>query len=371
MQSSSQRRERTIRLRVFVVLALAALPGAIFGQPPSGPEPEQVASAALPDAPVMAPQQTTSPSTAGRSTMSGTVLDSNGAVVAGAAVTLENLISGEKRVASSDNSGYFSFSAVAPGQYKLTVSAIGFASWAETGIPMQQGSDLDLPEIILKVASATTDVLVIFSQHDLASEQVRIEEKQRVLGVFPNFYTSYVWKAAPLTTGQKFQLAWRSSIDWESFVASAGIAGVQQAQDDFEGYGQGAEGFAKRFGASYADGFIGTMIGGAALPALLHQDPRYFYKGVGTVRQRALYAIATTVICKGDNGRWQPNYANLGGNLAAGAISNLYYPKGERSGISTTIDNALIGTAAGAAGALIQEFLLKKITPGTAAHNKP
>jgi hypothetical protein len=306
-----------------------------------------------------------------RGAISGTVLDVNGAVIAGAAVTLENLVSGEKRTAVSDNTGYFQFGAVMPGQFKLTITAAGFASWTETAIPMQMGADLDLPEINLKIASATTDVLVVFSQHDLATEQVRIEEKQRVLGVFPNFYASYVWNAVPLTPGQKFQLAWRSSIDPESFAASAGIAAVQQADDSFEGYGQGVEGYAKRFGASYADGFIGTMIGGAILPTLLHQDPRYFYKGVGTIRQRALYAIATAVIAKGDNGHWQPNYSNVLGNLAAGGISNLYYPKGNRTGVSTTFENAAIGTGASAVGALIQEFLLRKITPGTAAHDKP
>jgi len=334
-------------------------------------------SSALPDAPAV-PAQAASPAQpspaprrAVSGTMSGTVLDSNGGVVAGATLTLASAASVQERTAVSDATGYFSFPSVDPGRYDLSIRAAGFAPWTETGIPMQLGVDLDLPEIMLKVASATADVVVTFSPHELAAEQVRIEEKQRVLGVFPNFYTSYVWKAEPLTTKQKFQLAWRSSIDWEAFAASAAIAGVQQADDSFEGYGQGVEGYAKRFGASYTDGFVGTMIGGAILPALLRQDPRYFYKGVGTVRQRALYAIATTVICRGDNGRWQPNYSNLGGNLAAGALSNLYYPKGERSGVDTTVENALIGTAAGAAGALIQEFLLKKITPGAAAHDKP
>ncbi len=333
-------------------------------------------SSALPDAPAV-PAQAASPAQpspaprrAVSGTMSGTVLDSNGGVVAGATLTLASAASVQERTAVSDATGYFSFPSVDPGTYDLSIRAAGFAPWTETGIPMQLGVDLDLPEIMLKVASATADVVVTFSPHELAAEQVRIEEKQRVLGVFPNFYTSYVWKAEPLTTKQKFQLAWRSSIDWEAFAASAAIAGVQQADDSFEGYGQGVEGYAKRFGASYTDGFAGTMIGGAVLPTLFRQDPRYFYKGVGTIRQRALYAIATTVICRGDNGRWQPNYSNLGGNLAAGALSNLYYPKGERSGISTTIENALIGTAAGAAGALIQEFLLKKITPG-AAHDRP
>jgi hypothetical protein len=331
-----------------------------------------VSAASLPDAPqAAAPASDLFRGPKSGSNISGTIVDSNGAAIVRASVTLENLDSREKNATFSNDAGYFSLAALGTGTYRLSITAVGFASWTETAIPIQQGADLDLPIIILKVATATTDVLVVFSSQELATEQVRIEEKQRVLGVFPNFYTSYVWNAEPLTKRQKFQLAWRSSIDWEAFAASAGIAGVQQAQDDFEGYGQGAEGFAKRFAASYADGFIGSMIGGAILPSLFHQDPRYFYKGTGTVRQRALYAIATTVICKGDNGHWQPNYSNILGDLAAGGISNLYYPKDERNGVETTFENALLGTAAGAAGALIQEFLLKKITPGARAHDKP
>ncbi len=124
-----------------------------------------------------------------------------------------------------------------------------------------------------------------------------------------------------------------------------------------------AEGYAKRFGAAYADGFIGTMIGGAILPSVLHQDPRYFYKGTGSIRSRTLYAISTVVICKGDNGRWEPNYSNVLGNLASGGISNLYYPASNR-GVQLTVDNWLIGTASGAIGALFQEFVVKKLSRG-------
>ena len=304
-------------------------------------------------------------------TMSGTVTDAYGDVVGGADVTLEDLASGNKRATVSDSNGYFSFAKVSAGKFKVTVTAAGFASWAETDIPMQLGADLDLPRIVIKVASSTSDVLVVFSEHELAAEQVHIEEKQRVLGVFPNFYASYVWHAAPLSPGQKFQLAWRSSIDPMSFVGSGISAGIEQAQNDYPGFGQGARGYGKRYAAAYTDGFVGSFIGGAILPTILHQDPRYFYKGTGSIRSRALYAIATTVICRGDNGRWQPNYSNVLGDLAAGAISNLYYPAADRNGVRVTIDNALIGTAAGAAGALVQEFLLHHITPSVKASQKP
>ena len=95
--------------------------------------------------------------------------------------------------------------------------------------------------------------------------------------------------------------------------------------------------------------------------SFLHQDPHYFYKGTGTVLSRTLYPIATTVIYKGDNGRWQPNYSNVFGTLALGVVSNLYYPAGSR-GLRLTINNSLINLAGAAVGDLAQEFFLKKMT---------
>jgi hypothetical protein len=184
-----------------------------------------------------------------------------------------------------------------------------------------------------------------------------------VLGVIPNFYVEYAPNAAPLNSRQKFSLAWRSSIDPFTFLASAAFAGVEQADNSFSGYGQGAQGYAKRFGANYADGFTSNMIGGAILPSLLKQDPRYFYKGTGTIRSRAFYAIAMTVVSKGDNGNWQPNYSGIIGGLAAGGISNLYYPASNRDGATLTFENALIGLAGGAVQNLLQEFVIRKLTP--------
>jgi hypothetical protein len=105
------------------------------------------------------------------------------------------------------------------------------------------------------------------------------------------------------------------------------------------------------------------MLGSALLPSVFKQDPRYFYKGAGTVRSRVLYAIANAVICKGDNGRWQANYSGILGNLAAGGISNLYYPAANRDGVGLTFENAGLGAAAGAVQNLFQEFVVKRLTP--------
>jgi hypothetical protein len=140
------------------------------------------------------------------------------------------------------------------------------------------------------------------------------------------------------------------------------VAGVNQASDRFSGYGQGAQGYAKRYGASYANFTSGLFIGGAVLPSLLKQDPRYFYKGTGTTRSRLLYAISRTVITKGDNQRWQPNYSSVLGDLAAGGLSNLYIPERDHHGAKLTFQNAGIAMGTSALINVLQEFVLRKIT---------
>jgi hypothetical protein len=174
----------------------------------------------------------------------------------------------------------------------------------------------------------------------------------------------------PLAPKQKFELAWKTIVDPVTFGVTGVIAGIQQAQNDFSGYGQGAEGYGKRYGASYADAVTGTIIGSAILPSLLKQDPRYFYKGTGSKRSRILYAIANSVICKGDNGHWQANYSGILGSLASGGISNLYYPAKNRDGAELTFENTLIGIGETAAVNLLQEFVVRRLTPN-ASHHEP
>src|SRR6266446_5478637 len=197
---------------------------------------------------------------------------------------------------------------VAPGPFGITITSTGFATQASAGI-LRPGENYTVPQIAMALATAVTEVRVIVSRAEIAEDQIKAEEKQRVLGVVPNFYVSYDHHAVPLNSKQKFELAWKTTVDPVSFGVTGAIAGIQQAQNDFSGYGQGAQGYGKRFGASYANFVASTYIGGAILPSLLKQDPRYFYKGSGSKRSRMLYAIANSVICKGDNGHWQPNYS--------------------------------------------------------------
>ncbi len=294
--------------------------------------------------------------------ISGTVIDQTGAVVAGARVTLAREDRSASQEALSGADGQFFFANIAPGSFHLTIASAGFETQTASGI-LHAGENYGAPVAVLAVAANVTSVDVGVSQVEVAEEQLKVEEKQYVLGIIPNFYISYVPNAAPLDAKQKFKLAFRSVVDPFTFVIVGGTAGVEQAQNHFRGYGQGAEGYGKRFGANYADTVVGTFIGAAMLPSLLKQDPRYFYKGTGSKPSRMLYAIANAVICKGDNGRWQANYSGILGSLAAGGISNLYYPAQDQNGLGLTFENAAIGLGGNAVTNLFQEFVMKKFTP--------
>ncbi len=269
----------------------------------------------------------------------------------------------------SGDDGQFSFANIAPGPFQLTITSAGFETQVSSGI-LHSGEIYIVPQVVLAVAPAIAEVRVVPSPIEVAEDQIKAEEKQRVLGVIPNFYVSYVQNAVPLTSKQKLELAWKATVDPVNLGVNGVIAGIEQAQNDFSGYGQGAQGYAKRYGAAYADFVAGTYIGGAILPSLLKQDPRYFYKGTGSKRSRILYAIANSVICKGDNGRWQANYSGILGSLAAGGISNLYYPAKNREGAELTFENGLIGIGANAAVNLLQEFVIRKLTP-SASNREP
>jgi hypothetical protein len=348
-------------------LVLWAFPApALSQQPPAVPGAK---SGGLPDA------QGTRAAAGGRlpdplsGSISGTVVDQTGAGIAGARVKLSREDQSPDQEVLSGDAGQFSFASVPPGPFQLTITLEGFTTQSCSGI-LPSGEIYTVPQIALALATAATEVRVVPTQTEVAEDQIKVEEKQRVLGVVPNFYVTYDHNAVPLASKQKFELAWKTILDPVTFGVTGAIAGIQQAQNDFSGYGQGAQGYAKRFGASYADAVTGTFIGSALLPSLLKQDPRYFYKGSGSKRSRILYAIANSVICKGDNGHWQANYSGILGSLAAGGISNLYYPAKNRDGAELTFENTLIGIGETAAVNLLQEFLIRRLTPN-APHHEP
>jgi hypothetical protein len=360
-----------------IVLALASLSctSLCLGQTP-----QQTPAPTAQQTPEQTPKPQRAPDAAGAQlpnqqlpgTISGTVVDQSGAVVARARVGLTREVSSPNQSPSqealSGDDGQYSFANIVPGPFHLTVTAAGFATQTTSGI-LTSGEIHTVPQIALAVATDINEVQVSLSRVEVAQAQLKDEEKQRVLGIIPNFYVTYDPHPVSLTSKQKFELAWKTTVDPVTFAITGGVAGVQQANNTFSGYGQGAQGYGKRYGAAYADLAAGTFIGSAILPSLLKQDPRYFYKGTGSTRSRILYAIANSVICKGDNGRWQTNYSNILGNLAAGGVSNLYYPAQDR-GAALTFENGLIGIGATAAANLVEEFLMRKLTRNIPDHDE-
>jgi hypothetical protein len=193
------------------------------------------------------------------------------------------------------------------------------------------------------------------SAHDLAEEQLKAQEHQRVMGVMASFNTTRNKDAIPLSSGQKYQLFFKSATDPWPFGLAAVVAGIGQANDSYPAWGQGMRGYATRFGGAYADYFIGNFFGNAVLPSLFHEDPRYFQKGTGSAINRALWAAGSTGWCKRDNGSWGPNYANVLGNLIGAAIARVYYPVSERT-VTDTVTDGLTVSAEGIVGAEVIEF---------------
>jgi hypothetical protein len=202
---------------------------------------------------------------------------------------------------------------------------------------------------------------VSYSEKEVAAQQFKAEEQQRVLRFIPNLYVTYEPHPEPLTTGMKFHLAYKSLTSPVFFGRVVGWAGVEQAADTPGQWRQGAEGYGKRVGAGFADATTAGLIGNAILPSLLHQDPRYFYQGAGTKKSRALHAVLATVICKGDNGAWQPNYSAWGGSLISYSISTAYYPSADRNA-EHVFRGFGIDIGLHVAGSLAQEFILSKFT---------
>ena len=291
----------------------------------------------------------------------GTVLDQTGSVAVGAVVRLAtDDKSFSHEVVSGDN-GQFSFTSVPPGPFKITVNAAGFGDQGFAG-ELAPGQTYLVKPIVISIATVVTDVKVAVDPVEVATEEVKEQEHQRVWGIIPNFYVTYHADAAPLTTKLKFRLAWKSTTDPITIAGTAFLAGLQQAGDQYPEFGQGALGYGKRFGAGYADVAASTFLSGAILPSLLKQDPRYYYKGTGTTSARIWRATSNSILCKGDNGRWQVNYSNIAGAFGGAAISSTFYPTNNRG--MFVLSNGFIRMGESSLAGIIQEFVVTKISKG-------
>jgi hypothetical protein len=296
----------------------------------------------------------------------GTVTDIQTDPVPSATVTIDGPTPEDHRVVTADENGFFEFKDLrAAVPYHITISAQNFANWTSPAIVLKPGEQVNMGDVKIAIANVETSVRAILPE-EVAAQQIQSEEKQRIIGFIPNFYVSYDPLFVPLTKKLKFQLALRTTVDPISILGVGFLAGVDMAAGSAPDYQQGAAGYGQRFGAVFVDSFTGIMIGGAVLPSLLHQDPRYFYQGTGTKKSRFLHAISLPFVAKGDNGHWQFNYSTVGGDLASGAISNLYYPEKNR-GPGIVFRGAAIDAGGRAVNGILQEFLLKKLT----SHSKP
>jgi hypothetical protein len=305
----------------------------------------------------------------GTAQITGLITDTQGAAIPSATITLIPLGKIVERTAASAADGAFTFNAVPPNQYHLTVTAPGVDFYTSGDFTVRPGASVTLPAIALRV-STSTDVTVTASPQQIALAQIREQEQQRVFGVFQNFYTSYIWDAAPMPAKQKYRLAFKSLYDPPQFIISAGIAGAEQYNGTYPGYGPGIQGYGKRYGAALADATTARIIGSAILPSFLHQDPRYFYQGSGSVPSRTLHAVAFTFTARGDNGKTQVNYSHLLGSLAAAGIANTYHPAGSR-GVGYTFQTFGVDLAGNIIGNIFREFVLRHLeTVPTFANGK-
>ncbi len=303
-------------------------------------------------------QSTEAPNTKTGSIL-GTVVDSNNDTIPNATVVLQKPVGDRLTVVTKDD-GSFAFHDVTPGiVYQINVTAEGFEERSEP-ITVEPGQVKTLADIKLRILTVQRAVTVTYSSKEVAAQQLKAEEQQRVLGFIPNIFVTYEPHPEPLTAKMKFHLAYKGLTHPTFFAFEAAWAGVQQATDMTD-YRQGARGYGERFGANLASGTSEALFANAILPALLHQDPRYFYRGSGTKGSRAWHAILAPFVCQGDNGKSQPNYSQVGGSLISAALSNTYYPDSQR-GPGLVFTN--FGTSMGlhVALGLAQEFILGKFT---------
>lgn len=181
------------------------------------------------------------------------------------------------------------------------------------------------------------------------------EQSQRILGVVPQFGMTSRQNAPALTTGEKFHLFVKGSFDPFEWAAAGFQAGLGQATNEFPGYGQGAAGYGKRYGASLVDQVSSNFFANFFYPTLLKEDPRYFRLGEGSIKHRILYSFAQEFVTHTDSGGRSFNWSNVLGAFTSGGLSNAYYPSTDR-GLGLTLSRSSISLLYGAAGGLVDEF---------------
>jgi hypothetical protein len=166
------------------------------------------------------------------------------------------------------------------------------------------------------------------------------QQSKRMFYVVPNFAAVNAnTQLPPLSTREKFALAAHDSfLDYSSFTWTAILAGQALALNSDPELGHGAAGYGRYYWRTFVDGVSGTFFTEAIVPAITHEDPRYYTMGKGGFFHRTGYAISRTFVTKTDSGGSEFNWSELVGNGLEAGLSNAYYPPEER-GFSQTARN--------------------------------
>lgn len=362
-------------IRCARVLAFLLAAGAALAQSPGMRAPIIGDPAALPEAPQPTSEAQAirsnggiSPSRDGTARIKGVVSDIQGGLVPGAHIVIASSTSATTQETTANSVGFFTVGGLAPGTYSVTISSPGLQTYTIHNLHLRPGEVYTVPEVSLPMARTSADVTVTLTTEQLAETELHNELHQRVLGVLPNFYTSYQWNAAPLTSKQKLKLTARATTDPVFLGTTAITAGIEQAQNTYPEYGDGAAGYWRRYGAAYGDAVIGRFMSSVVFASVFHQDPRYFVMTNGPWQKRAWHAISSTVIQRGDNRHWQPAYAHLLGSATAGLISSTYHP-GSNPG-KLVLNNTVLDLGDKAANNLIREFVLRHLAKNIPSYAK-
>lgn len=211
-------------------------------------------------------------------------------------------------------------------------------------------------------------------QQDIQQEKEREkkEQSQRLLGVMPMFSVTHE-SALPMTPREKFHLMLKSAVDPFVFAAAGIQAGISQGTGGFPGYGQGAAGYGKRYGAALADASSSNLFANFLYPVLLKEDPRYFRVGKGSAKHRIAVAMEQIVVGYKDNGQRTVNWSNLLGAFSSGGLSNVYYPASDR-GFGLTMSRTGISLLYGGISNVLSEYwpeIQRKIHPKSAGPAGP
>jgi hypothetical protein len=294
----------------------------------------------------------------GLQSLGGAVKDVGGTPVGEATVHLVGP-GGFARVATTDDDGEYRFESVPVGDFTVTVKAEGLAE-GSARVTLGAGEQREVPEFTLRLEEAKFQVDAV-SQVELADEQIKVEETQRIFGAIPNFYVAYDQNTVSMTQKQKLKLASRTLIDPVTFIAAGISAGINQGLQSPVDWGQDLTGFGQRYGAQMVGAAAGVGFTGFLFPAIFHQDPRYFYKGTGTKSSRTWWALKQSIEQKGDKGHWEPAYSNMLGDVAATLATVAVYPHQDVNWGTTAAENFGLSIASQAFGNIMEEFVVPKL----------